>query len=47
MTVVLETEHHFIEFEDRKTEKEFKKFCKELNVSHDYYMFEFDVDVEE
>jgi len=47
MGIILETEHHIIEFQDKKTCKTFKEFCKDLNVSYDYYMFEFDVDVDE
>lgn len=47
MSTILETQHHIIEFEDADTCRVFKRFCKDLKVSYDYYMFEFDVDVDE
>jgi len=45
MSVLFETDHHIVEFDSKKTLKQFKSFCNELNVSHDYYLFEFDIDV--
>jgi len=45
MPVLFETDHHIVEFDSKKTLKQFKSFCNELNVSHDYYLFEFDIDV--
>lgn len=45
MSVLFETDHHIVEFDSKKTLKQFKSFCKELDVTHDYYLFEFDIDV--
>lgn len=46
MAIVVETENHIIEFDDKKTHDQWCEYCEELGVSKDYYMFEFDVDVE-
>tara|TARA_Y100001963_G_C6628622_1_gene375191 strand:+ start:338 stop:499 length:162 start_codon:yes stop_codon:yes gene_type:complete len=37
---IIETEHHTIEI-DPSDYKEIKKLCKKLNISTDYYFFEF------
>ena len=39
----VETEHHVVEFDDKPTYKAWKKYIKNLGVTPDYYMFEFDV----
>lgn len=40
----VETEHHVVEFDDKPTYKAWKKYIKNLGVTPDYYMFEFDVE---
>ena len=39
-TKIIETEHHVIEI-DPTDYKKLKKECKRLNISTDYYFFEF------
>ena len=40
---IVETKHHLIEFDSKKTLKKVVKFCDENNIDLDYYFEEFDL----
>jgi len=42
MPFIVETDHHTIDFTDKKAYKAVTKHCKDLGVNLDYYFFEFD-----
>ena len=39
----IQTEHHVIEFDSKKTYKKISKFCIENGFTLDYWLFEFDL----
>jgi hypothetical protein len=40
---LIETTHHVVEFESKKVYKQVLGKCKELDISLDHYLFEFDL----
>ena len=44
--IVVETENHIVEFDGQETHDVWCKLCETIGVTQDYYMFEFDIDIE-
>ena len=42
MTFTLQTDHHTIDFTDKKAYKDVLKECQNLKINIDHYFFEFD-----